>query len=91
MVEIKAGQIQFFYIFFFSFTVKMTNTVSTTNPLLRLIQLTNNALNGHHLKNIQKIVFILVLFNYWSKLYNKVLIGGPVRAIQDFKAYLLKV
>jgi hypothetical protein len=69
----------------------MTNTVSTTNPLFRLIELTNKALDGQRLQHIQKIVFILVLFNYWSKLYRKVLIGGPVRAAQDFKAYLLKV
>ncbi|OBZ87858.1 Sphingosine-1-phosphate lyase [Choanephora cucurbitarum] len=65
--------------------------VSSNSTAIRLLQLTNNVLDSRYLKHIKNIIFVFVLLNYWSKLYNKVLVGGPLRAIQDAKAHLLKV
>jgi sphinganine-1-phosphate aldolase len=64
---------------------------SRGDTLIRFTQLTNDVLDSRHLQHLKNIVFILVLLNYWSKLYNKVIVGGPVRAAKDFKAYILKV
>ncbi|KAI8638484.1 sphingosine-1-phosphate lyase [Parasitella parasitica] len=69
----------------------MTNAASRPTSLVRLNQLSSKLLDNRYLGHIKNIVFVLVLLNYWSKLYNTVLIGGPVRAYHDFKAYLLKV
>jgi sphinganine-1-phosphate aldolase len=65
--------------------------VTETNALLRFAQMSNDFLDNRYLRHIKNIIFILVLLNYWSKLYNQVLIGGPLRAIQDLKAYVIKV
>ncbi|KAI8354660.1 sphingosine-1-phosphate lyase [Blakeslea trispora] len=58
---------------------------------LWLLQITNDVLDSRYLKHIKNIIFVFVLLNYWSKLYNKVLVGGPIRAIQDLKVYIMKV
>jgi sphinganine-1-phosphate aldolase len=69
----------------------MTNSVSKPSALIRLAQVSNNVLDSPHLTSLKNIVFVLVLLNYWSKAYNKVLVGGPVRAFNDLKAYIIKV
>jgi sphinganine-1-phosphate aldolase len=69
----------------------MTNAASRPSALIRFTQVSNDLLDSRYLRHIKNIVFVLVLLNYWSKLYNTVLIGGPVRAIHDFKTYLMRV
>lgn len=67
------------------------SSVSKPSPLIRLAQASNSLLDSPHLASLKNIIFVLVLINYWSKAYNKVLVGGPVRAFNDLKAYLFKV
>ncbi|KAG2214042.1 hypothetical protein INT46_004957 [Mucor plumbeus] len=69
----------------------MTNAASRPSALIRFTQVSNDLLDSRYLRHIKNIVFVLVLLNYWSKLYNTVLIGGPVRAIHDFKTYLMRI
>jgi sphinganine-1-phosphate aldolase len=65
--------------------------VREMNALVRFAQMSNDFLDNRYLRHIKNIIFVLVLINYWSKLYNQVLIGGPLRAFQDLKAYIIKV
>ncbi|KAI8888968.1 sphingosine-1-phosphate lyase [Backusella circina FSU 941] len=69
----------------------LANQNSREAALIRLIQVTNDVLDSRYLKHLKNIVFVLVLLSYWSKLYNKVLVGGPVQAAKDLKAYILKL
>ncbi|KAL0141067.1 pyridoxal phosphate-dependent transferase [Mucor lusitanicus] len=69
----------------------MANAASRPSALIRFTQLSNEVLDSRYLRHIKNIVFVLVLLNYWSKLYNTVLIGGPVRAVHDFKTYLMRI
>lgn len=69
----------------------MANAASRPSALIRFTQLSNDVLDSRYVRHIKNIVFVLVLLNYWSKLYNTVLIGGPVRAVHDFKTYLMRV
>ncbi|CAO3614694.1 unnamed protein product [Mucor fragilis] len=69
----------------------MANAASRPSALIRFSQLSNDVLDSRYLRHIKNIVFVLVLLNYWSKLYNTVLIGGPVRAVHDFKTYLMRI
>ncbi|KAI8973410.1 sphingosine-1-phosphate lyase [Mycotypha africana] len=59
--------------------------------LVRFAHITNDVLDHRYVKYLKNIVFILVLLNYWSKVYNKVLVGGPVRAYHDLKAHIFKL
>lgn len=69
----------------------MANSYSKPNALLQLTTLSNKLLDSQHLKLIKNIVFLLVLYNYWKRFYLSVAIGGPVRAFNDFKAFIKKV
>ncbi|CAO3611851.1 unnamed protein product [Cunninghamella blakesleeana] len=68
----------------------MANSYSKPNTLLQLTTLSNKVLDSQHLKLIKNIVFLLVLYNYWKQFYLSVAVGGPVRAFNDFKAYIKK-
>lgn len=69
----------------------MANSYSKPNTLLQLTTLSNKVLDNQHLKLIKNVIFILVLYNYWKRFYLSVAVGGPVRAFNDFQAYLKKV
>jgi sphinganine-1-phosphate aldolase len=58
---------------------------------MQLTTLSNKVLESRHLAIAKNIVFLLVLYHYWGRLYAKVFVGGPVRALYDFKDYLKKV
>ncbi|ORZ13636.1 sphingosine-1-phosphate lyase [Absidia repens] len=45
-------------------------------------------MNSPRLTVFKNVVFLLVLYHYWSRFYGKVLVGGPVRALQDMKSYI---
>ncbi|KAI8072194.1 sphingosine-1-phosphate lyase [Gilbertella persicaria] len=64
---------------------------NSSAALIKFTQLTTHVLDSRYLKHIKNIVFVCVLFNYWSKLYNHVLVGGPSRALMDLKAHILKM
>ncbi|KAI8144329.1 sphingosine-1-phosphate lyase [Fennellomyces sp. T-0311] len=57
----------------------------------QVLQFVNTALDGKRITIVKNIVFILVLLNYWSFLYRKFLVGGPLRAIQDLQLYVKRV
>lgn len=65
--------------------------MTNSSALIRLSQISNEVLESRTLSQLKNIVFVLVLINYWSKAYNKVMVGGPVRAFNDLKAYIIKV
>ncbi|KAI9250288.1 sphingosine-1-phosphate lyase [Sporodiniella umbellata] len=65
--------------------------MSSLTPFDRFVRHSSAVLDSPALKRFKNIVFVLVLINYWGKLYNKVLVGGPIRAYQDAKAHMLKV
>lgn len=69
----------------------MANAASKQTALLQFTQISSDILDNRYIQHLKNIVFILVLLNYWGKLYNKVLVAGPVRAYQDLKSYILKV
>lgn len=69
----------------------MTNAASKPSTLVRLTQISNDVLDNRYLQHLKNIIFVIVLLNTWSKVYNKVLVGGPVRAFNDFKAYVIRV
>lgn len=69
----------------------MTNSVSKPSALIRFTQLSTDVLDSRYLQQLKNIVFIYVLLSLWSKTYNKVIVGGPTRAFNDFKAYIIKV
>lgn len=56
-----------------------------------LLQQLETALNQPRLGRLKNVVFVLVLIHYWSRLYSKVLVRGPIRAGKDAYAYCLKV
>ncbi|KAI8344493.1 sphingosine-1-phosphate lyase [Chlamydoabsidia padenii] len=59
--------------------------------LLQLTILSNKVLESRQLSLLKNVVFLLVLYHYWGRLYAKVFVGGPVRALYDFKDHLKKV
>lgn len=59
--------------------------------LTQVVHLLNNILSGPRLTLLKNIVFVLVLLHYWSRFYNKVVVGGPARAIKDFQMYFKRV
>lgn len=65
--------------------------MTNSSALIRLSQISNDVLESRSLSQLKNVVFVLVLINYWSKAYNKVMVGGPVRALTDLKAYIIKV
>jgi sphinganine-1-phosphate aldolase len=69
----------------------MANAASKPSALIRFTQISSDVLDSRYLQHLKNIVFVIVLLNTWSKVYNKVLVGGPVRAFNDFKAYIIKV
>ena len=69
----------------------MANIASKPSALIRFTRLSNDVLDSRYLQHLKNIVFVFVLLNYWSKAYNKVLVGGPARAFNDFKTYIFKV
>lgn len=86
----------FFFFFFLLFflhiiTIITMSIVKEFSGLLRFVQLFNDLLDNRYLRHVKNIIFVLVVLNYWSKLYNQVLIGGPRRAFQDLKTYIIKV
>ncbi|GAB5592627.1 Dihydrosphingosine phosphate lyase [Umbelopsis nana] len=56
-----------------------------------LLQQLETALNQPRLGRLKNVVFVLVLIHYWSRLYSKVLVRGPIRAGKDAYAYCLKL
>lgn len=69
----------------------MANAASKQTALLQFTQISSDILDNRYIQHLKNIVFILVLLNYWGKLYNKVLVAGPVRAYQDLKSCIFKV
>ncbi|KAI9015877.1 sphingosine-1-phosphate lyase [Phycomyces nitens] len=69
----------------------MPNLQNTSAFLAVALKQTTNMLETPRLKTLKNVIFILVLFHYWSKFYTKVLVLGPVRAAKDFKAYFIKL
>lgn len=69
----------------------MANSVSKPSALIRFTQLSSDVLDSRYLQQLKNIVFVYVLLSLWSKTYNKVLVGGPVRACNDLKTYIVKV
>ncbi|CEG67498.1 Putative Sphingosine-1-phosphate lyase [Rhizopus microsporus] len=69
----------------------MANAVSKQTALLQFTQISSDILDNRYIQHLKNIVFILVLLNYWGKLYNKVLVAGPVRAYQDLKSCIFKI
>ena len=69
----------------------MTNAASKPYALMQFTQLSNDVLDNPRLAQLKNIIFVLVLLNYGSKAYNKVMVGGPIRAFKDFKAHVIKV
>ncbi|KAI9499013.1 pyridoxal phosphate-dependent transferase [Zychaea mexicana] len=64
---------------------ELSKPMATVSQVYRAVEA---ALDGRRLTIVKNIVFILVLLNYWSFLYRKFLVGGPIRAIQDLQAYV---
>lgn len=69
----------------------MSGATYKSPTLIRFSQISNDILDSRRLLHLKNIVFILVLLNCWGKFYNKVLVGGPVRAYYDLKAHVMKV
>ncbi|GAA5814070.1 hypothetical protein MFLAVUS_007560 [Mucor flavus] len=69
----------------------MANSASKPSALIRFTQLSSDVLDSRYLQQLKNIVFVYVLLSLWSKTYNKVLVGGPVRAFNDLKTYIIKV
>lgn len=69
----------------------MDNTASKPSTLIHFRRLSSGILDSRYLQHLKNIVFVFVLLNYWSKAYNKVMVGGPTRAFNDFKTYIFKV
>ncbi|KAI7861146.1 sphingosine-1-phosphate lyase [Circinella umbellata] len=67
---------------------ELSKPVAKLGHIYRVIE---GLLDGKRLSIVKNIVFILVLLNYWSFLYRKVLVGGPVRAIMDVQAFVKRV
>lgn len=80
----------FFLLLFLNKTManELSKPMATLDHVYRIIE---GLLDGRRLNIVKNIVFILVLLNYWSFLYRKVLVGGPVRAILDLQAFVKRV
>ncbi|KAI8365363.1 sphingosine-1-phosphate lyase [Radiomyces spectabilis] len=68
----------------------MAKSGLSSSALTRLAQ-TSRILDNPKWNHLKNIVFFLVVINYWCKFYSKVVVGGPVRAVKDFKAHIMSV
>ncbi|KAI9255153.1 pyridoxal phosphate-dependent transferase [Phascolomyces articulosus] len=67
---------------------ELSKPMATVSQVYRTLE---TLLDGKRLNIVKNVIFILVLLNYWSFLYRKVLVGGPIRAIQDLQTYVKRV
>jgi sphinganine-1-phosphate aldolase len=69
----------------------LSHNMSLVAKPAALLQQLETALNQPRLARFKNAIFVLVLIHYWSRLYSKVLVRGPTRAVKDAYAHCLRV